>query len=163
MNLADIDWTTVAAVVTAVGALGALWYTAKTDRRSFDQQRREQASKVGVWVEHATYDTTTHPPRYSDFEVVVYNGSEAPIHDVRVDRLPVPWSRNSDYVEAASVSVILPRTEAPWMPFAGFEGEMPVVSGIPESPPLRLYFTDNAAVRWVRYPDGRLDEERGKR
>jgi hypothetical protein len=113
---------------------------------------------VAIWVESATYDMKANPPRWSDFEVVVHNSSDSPIHDVRVDRLPVDWAPDSGHVEAASISVVLPRTEAPWIPFAGFEGEVPVVDGIPQGPPLRLHFVDNAGLRWVRYPNGVLEE-----
>ena len=157
--LAAIDWTTVATVVAAFGALGALGYTAKTDRRSVDRERKAQASGLGVWSEGATYDSNVDPPGWSDFHVVVFNGSDLPIHDVRVDRLPIEWKKKSEAVEARSVSVVLPRSEAPWIPFGSVKGEVPKFHGIPDSPPLRVYFRDNAGIRWVRYPDGRLVED----
>ena len=159
MGTTALDWVTFgAATASAFAALAAVFYTARTHRRSVDQQRRAQASQVAIWVESATYHMNSNPPRWSDFEVVIYNASDSPIHDVRVDRLPVDWAPESDHVEAASISVVLPRTEAPWIPFAGFEGEVLVVDGIPQGPPLRLHFVDNAGVRWVRYPNGRLEE-----
>jgi hypothetical protein len=155
-----LDWATFGAVaLTAVAAGIAVGYTARTDRRAVDRERRAQASSVAVWVENGVYLSNLDPPGWSAFEVVVYNGSEAPIHDVRVDRLPNDWKKTSDYAEAASVSVVLPRSESPPMPFAEVVGEVKVFHGIPEAPPLRLHFRDNAGVRWVRYPDGSLDED----
>jgi hypothetical protein len=162
-GVTTLDWATFGvAAASAFAALAAVFYTARTHRRSIDQQRRAQASQVAIWVESATYDMKSDPPRWSDFEVVVYNASDSPIHDVRIDRLPVDWSPESEHVEAASVSVVLPRTEAPWIPFAGFVGEVPVVDGIPQGPPLRVRFVDNAGVSWVRYPNGRLEEAKDR-
>lgn len=95
--------------------------------------------------------------------LVVYNGSDQPIHDVIVERLPVEWKSHSSSVETLNVSVVLPQKESPWMPFSGFEGLMPVEHGIlPASPPLRLSFTDNSGVRWLRNPDGALIEATGR-
>ena len=158
-EMTALVWATfVAAAISAFAALAAVMFTAATHRRTIDHQRRAQAAQIAVWVEEGTYYGHEVPPRWSDFQVAIHNASDSPIHDVRVDRLPIDWAQDSEYVEAASVSVVLPRGEAPWIPFAGFVGEVPVVDGVPQGPPLRLHFLDNAGVRWVRYPDGQLKE-----
>lgn len=156
-----IDWTIVAAVATAVAAVAALvalWFTASTERRAVELQRREQASRVAVWPEGTQYHAEEGETQYhAPFTAIVNNGSDQPIYQVRVELLPVEWTKSSKAVDASGWLTIQPNDTGE-APMPKLEGRMEIVDGLPAQPPMRLYFRDGAGVRWVRYPDGQLHE-----
>lgn len=154
------DWLAAFGTLAAFGVALTLLAKELAERREYlEDRRRDQAGRVAAWPELEIQ--SGQPSRYV---IVLRNGSEEPVYDVKVTLVAKdsPFAsdpesvRNEDgsFKEAGPISLseeILPPGEPVRYPIPS--GLLPHAYTSPG-----LSFTDSRDRRWKRYPKGRLEE-----
>jgi hypothetical protein len=164
--LAKFEWGTVPDWATAMGTLLAfavalrLLFKELDARREYQEdRRREQARLVSAWL-----DAVFEPPTMFEWYIHLRNGSEEPVHDVKITLVAenssfaadpeVVRGEGGEFKEAGpftSDRSVLP----PGQPIEEFVPTEFLPEGFPA---LGLSFTDNRGRRWKRLPNGALIE-----
>jgi hypothetical protein len=158
MLAAGLDWGTVPDWLAGIGTLAAFFVALRVLAKELEarleqaeDRRREQARLVSAWVSTPEDDL---PP---EFTLIVRNGSNEPVYQVKASMVPYDSPYGSDPEDGTGqprsvveTSEILPPGKD-WQTY--FDPRSRIVPG-----PVSMSFTDAAGRRWTRYPDGRLVE-----
>lgn len=154
LPLAQVEWGTVPDWVAAFGTLAAfavalrLLFKELEARREYEaDRRRDQARLVAAW--------TFHPGEEEWFSIVVHNGSDQPIYEVKFTMVQPGSTYASDPIRSPLNGDVVHHELSLIPPQEKFHLPLPVFGHGPG--PIGLSFQDALGRAWVRYPDGRLE------
>ncbi len=158
-DIADLTIQAIAALATVLAVCVALYDSRQAKRMHDEDLKRSQATKVSCWFEEAeSCEQTPQDNRYVWKNVVLQNGSNAPVYNVIVTCVGVQGAGPSakgeenglDYPYRRCIGTLPPGRWRQWLPTGG--GGMHVVLA-PE-----VAFTDARGASWVRRGNGTLEE-----
>lgn len=149
-----------AVIVGSLATAVAVVVAALTYRRSEKLHRQEQASRVfALPISCRVSDAGNGTQRWDPFEATITNRSEMPVRRVAI----ALYESTGQRVAGRVVGMLMPDAESNPIhfpaSFAATEGA-DVPAG--EIPLLQIAFTDTNGIRWLRRPDGNLEEVDGE-
>lgn len=151
------DGEVLAAWLAAIGTVGtlgyALWQIADERERRRLSGEREQADRVAAWCT----GTENVDGQALVVDVCCRNASHLPVHDVALVVYPDgDWRNSRVSVKRDDLGAVGPgcTTSVP----VRFDG--PLTHDLGRHTPVAVEFTDARSRRWIRTPDGILEERK---